>query len=585
MTRQSEAALAWITRVTDSQETEYLTQWNKSWKAYSLIGGHVEDGESFRECCIREIEEELHCTSVDYQVEPHPCATLRFSGFSKAAREETDYHWQVFITHPSSGLLDRLPKDCVWVQAKHIQAGRASDGQPIADQVKTVSKAVDIQFSCCRTQPNILFSLQARNQFEQRFAQQMAEDVAVVDRETLELTKILRTVFPDAETTLIQSIAEGFRRRDGEFILLLEVTQNGATTPAVVKLGPADKLKKELDNWLSCKPKGLTHDIVLMNLEPIYDDQEKLIALAYADAEQLIGVDQTMNLETAMLEAVRLGVPTIESVADLIFQLYQRLGLLLYRHSFNDAPPASVEEPNEQGLFTRIDSHWFDNLEAWEKNPGEAFSLRSSIPTQLDNSPLEKHFRDPAYMLRYVSQYTEPWQFIPQMLRGRAHGDLHGRNVLVGRVKDRVLWPAVYDYGDMGTSNLVAWDFAKLETEFKQRAYPLVFSSAGFTAQVIEFEKNVHIATEMARNTGTWPRLSEPSSSSDRMQWLLLQLRRNAMDHLSQQGRSRLWLAEYYFVLVVYGLNAARFGNLTPVEALGAYLSSGCAAARYLPIE
>lgn len=433
--------------------------------------------------------------------------------------------------------------------------------------------------------PNILFSLQARNQFEQRFARQMAGDIGVIAHEAHSLAEILQSVFPNAETTLIQSIAEGFRRRDGEFILLLEVTQDGATTPAVVKLGPAKKLQKELDNWRSCRPKGLTHDIVLMNLEPRTNAQGELIALAYADAEQLIGVDQTMNLETAMLESVRLGVPTVESVADLIFQLYQRLGLLLYRHSFNDVASQSGDA-SMPTQFAKIDSHWLENLEAWERNPGEAFSLRSGIPTLLDtNKEWAKHFRDPAYMFRYITSHDQPWLFIPQMLRGRAHGDLHGRNVLVGRVGDRVLWPAVYDYGDMGTNNLIAWDFVKLETEFKQRAYPLVFSSSRFTPQVVEFEVKLHIATEKSRETATWPRPPEPTTPADRMYWLLLQLRRNAMDHLSQQGRSRLWLAEYYFVLSVYGLNAARFENLTPIEMLGAYLSSGCAAARYLPLE
>ena len=53
--RFSEAALALITRVNAQGETEYLTQWNEKWQAYSLIGGHHEEGESFRECCIREI--------------------------------------------------------------------------------------------------------------------------------------------------------------------------------------------------------------------------------------------------------------------------------------------------------------------------------------------------------------------------------------------------------------------------------------------------------------------------------------------------------------------------------------------------
>src|SRR5205807_2181974 len=62
-------------------------------------------------------------------------------------------------------------------------------------------------------------------------------------------------------------------------------------------------------------------------------------------------------------------------------------------------------------------------------------------------------------------------ELVPGMLRGPAHGDLHGRNVIVGRVRDRVLWPAVFDYEDMSDCNLVGWDFVKLETELKVRAY------------------------------------------------------------------------------------------------------------------
>ena len=68
------------------------------------------------------------------------------------------------------------------------------------------------------------------------------------------------------------------------------------------------------------------------------------------------------------------------------------------------------------------------------------------------------------------------------------------------------------------------------------------------------------------------------------MLWLLSQLRRDAAAHLGQQGRTRLWLAEYYFQLALYGLNAARFDNLTPQELKGAYLAAGCAAARYAPL-
>ena len=55
------------------------------------------------------------------------------------------------------------------------------------------------------------------------------------------------------------------------------------------------------------------------------------------------------------------------------------------------------------------------------------------------------------------------------------HGDLHGRNILVGIVRDQAMWPTVFDYEDMCPCNLIGWDFVKLETELKIRAYVDVF--------------------------------------------------------------------------------------------------------------
>ena len=55
------------------------------------------------------------------------------------------------------------------------------------------------------------------------------------------------------------------------------------------------------------------------------------------------------------------------------------------------------------------------------------------------------------------------------MLRGCAHGDLHGRNVLVAQIRGKVLWPTLYDYEDMGPCNLLGWDFVKLETDASGR--------------------------------------------------------------------------------------------------------------------
>ena len=137
--RLSEAALAIIER--DAAPGEWLLLWNNSWQAYSLIGGHREEDESFRNCCLREVAEELKCAAGDVTVGIYPYVSLRFREFSHSARVETDYSWQVFVARVDAEVLNRLPPECRWATAAQIRAGRASDGRPIADQVRKVLKS------------------------------------------------------------------------------------------------------------------------------------------------------------------------------------------------------------------------------------------------------------------------------------------------------------------------------------------------------------------------------------------------------------------------------------------------------------
>ena len=91
---------------------------------------------------------------------------------------------------------------------------------------------------------------------------------------------------------------------------------------------------------------------------------------------------------------------------------------------------------------------------------------------------------------------------MPVVVRGPSHGDLHGRNVLVGVEdgKDEVVHPALFDYEHMAADNLIGWDFVKLETELKIRAYPYVFADQGpirrYIAAVQAFELELAEKTE-----------------------------------------------------------------------------------------
>jgi hypothetical protein len=173
---------------------------------------------------------------------------------------------------------------------------------------------------------------------------------------------------------------------------------------------------------------------------------------------------------------------------------------------------------------------------------------------------------------------------IPRMLRGCAHGDLHGRNILVGIVRDRAMWPTVFDYEDMGPGNLVGWDFVKLETELKFRAYLDIFGgrkAADFVKKVREFELALNIRTEACHLDRDWPDAGDPASPGERLRAILLAIRRMAAQQMgSSHGRPNDWLEEYYFLLLCYGSSTGRFANLQHRERMGALISAGVAASR-----
>ena len=146
----------------------------------------------------------------------------------------------------------------------------------------------------------------------------------------------------------------------------------------------------------------------------------------------------------------------------------------------------------------------------------------------------------------------------------------------------------------MGPRNFIGWDFVKLETELKIRVYPRLFrvpltkadeggrSARLFAEEVQTFEQQLSARTEWCRENDDWPSIRDTGTSPDnRLHWLLLRLRRRAHWHLGVDlGRPRLWLEEYYFLLMCYGVCSARFDNLQDKERTAAFVSAGVACAR-----
>jgi 8-oxo-dGTP pyrophosphatase MutT (NUDIX family) len=133
--RESIAAMALIQRQTNGQAT-ILTQWNDRWGCFHLVGGHKHPDESFRDCAIREMEEELvlkHPADFHVDLESVGCAT--FTAWSNAAQQTTRYIMEVFRAElASDAARTQVEHDLRnrWVTFDEITAGRCRDGRPVS---------------------------------------------------------------------------------------------------------------------------------------------------------------------------------------------------------------------------------------------------------------------------------------------------------------------------------------------------------------------------------------------------------------------------------------------------------------------
>lgn len=140
--RKSIAALALIQRERDGQ-TLWLAQWNKRWNAFSLVGGHKRPDESFRDCVIREVFEELDLMpGLEFDVSEQPRARLEYTDRSDSAGEETAYEIELFDVNVKGGSAhEKISADVAnrWLSAEEIEQRSCADGQPVS---RTVGKCL-----------------------------------------------------------------------------------------------------------------------------------------------------------------------------------------------------------------------------------------------------------------------------------------------------------------------------------------------------------------------------------------------------------------------------------------------------------
>lgn len=345
---------------------------------------------------------------------------------------------------------------------------------------------------------------------------------------------------------------------------------------------PHKRLEQELKGYAYLCEDGKSASPIFTTLESGCNENGQLQSLKYSDAEHSLRADEAViTLERAVIEACNGGRRSLDAVKATLVQLYLALENACYRNAQTRDP----RDADKDYLKERLTK----GLRNWMARDTEAGRARNETVWALKNDSLE--FIDAALYFN-----TEDLPPMPQMLVGTSHGDLHGRNVLVGLVEGETHWPVVFDYEDVKCCNPIVWDFVKMETELKKVALAdPAFLPAEDDAELIrklyDFELHLSRKTETCYNHNHWfpsERDKLPESMKDNQTLLhlievILAIRRMAWKCLElNRGRSRKWLHEYYFFLAAYSMYAGRFQTYREVRPLKTlFVSAGIAAFRY----
>jgi tetratricopeptide (TPR) repeat protein len=388
----------------------------------------------------------------------------------------------------------------------------------------------------------------------------------------------------------------------------------------IVKLGD-QKVQKDLDGWKQCVLKHGVTSRVLLGVEgrPL---PENRYAVIYQDAYQLFGTDPDTEspkpLELAADWAINDSKPDISSVERVFGQIFAELDRCLYQGA-NDGNPDRARqfytEELQKGGLQSATERWLNQRfhQLLRRDAIWLTSARDRPDAQTLPGYLDPH--------DYVCWALATNQ-VPKTLVGRSHGDLHGRNILVGVHRGEVEQPAIFDYGDMTRSNLLVWDFVKLESELKTRILPKLASEEEarkalaraapqvrlpvlpsavklspdeqeVAGRVDRMEFAVHFEALLASLTRDIvsrdiARNARPSDQRhitghpaiDKALGLFYRLRQEAALRLGyQMNRADRWRDEFYFALAIYGLLKAKW-NIDEPQLEWALISAGVATAQ-----
>lgn len=613
--RKSVAAFALF-----QKEGQWLLHWNEGWGGYSLVGGHLEEGESARECAIRETTEELEVEESAFEIRGGHRAKLEFTGYSEGAKCDTKYDWTLF----DGEFLEREPelaRETVWVTLDEIERGVTKAGKVIKAQVRkwlAVVSELDEAVPPASAK-DVRFGGRVREQLSQDHQNLLAADLAYV---------FCKAAGGPASSIDVPRLFSGYEPNfEEKTVMAVEVKRRDSYERHIVKVGIRDKVASDYEGWQACTKDRMVASRMFAPVRKV-DLADNRVAVIYRDAFSLFGPDEGEQseskpqlLEDAVSQCIHTDLLDVLSAERAISQVLTDLGTWFYR--------GGAENQGQAEAFYRKRLRWekapASILGLWEADTARRLLRRQAVwvlsgqdaPGACPISSPAKYI-DPLDFVRWVFD-SDTASRMPSTLVGRAHGDLHARNILVGVRRGEIQYPAVFDYGEMGAANVLAWDFAKLEVELKSRLLAelvhhgeiseyLTHKSAlrktrGSSEASVEspnamladrlaaflaFEEILDDCTHKIVDIHSVDQISVLNVDStgieplDRLVKIVFRIRQEAAYWLgfkTSQRRQLCWKDEYYFALGVYGLLNVRW-DYSKTQQESALVSSGVALAR-----
>ena len=589
--RRSLAAVALISRLHQGR-TLWLAQWNPHWGCYHFVSGHKGQDESFRQCMVRELAEELSLQAeVDFRFPAEP-TTLEYTAWSESAQAKTEYSMEVFqvelVGDNGNQRVDSNPPNR-WLSEAEICAERSSD--------------------CKRISPTMGLLLQKCDRWSLDVSWNKA--VKVADGQYIEA--LLRALYEgEVEAVQVTKTCERAPGRPLVFHVSLYSRKNDPGSflrEEIVKVSDEPRLQKEQANYQQIISQlGRVLFLEARKLQPALVPGKRA-ALVYSSAEAALTRHGTEVMTLAEYcdhylasDPGRIEKAVQDVVDRCLLPLYQPLELV------PELPPQVVKfwddkftkfgEKIKQGLDEARSSTW------WKESPLSQFGLSAKFVE--NGTHLERHggrslqnaVESVGNGLRAVpvpGHFNifggEPHETVIKQLLGdtqhparlsRIHGDLNLGNILIASGT-----PCIIDYEDVRAKGPTAFDLVKLEVEFGNHVlyriqpaeyyhlYQILNWVSGTRArQESEHKTRDRIVNKLFRwlagHTGSevseanaWQRALKAGPSRNAFR-VLFWLRRKAREILYPGVSQCDWCFDYSRWVCLYALLTLGFEQLSP---------------------